>query len=55
MITVCIMRVVVHPAIPVIDEVRGNDTDNRGDQQNSMISKKYLLQYQESYTCRKKD
>lgn len=54
MITVCIMRVVMHPAIPVIDEMCCNNTYNRGDQQNGMISKKNLLQYQESYACRKK-
>lgn len=54
MITVRIMRMVMYPAIPVIDEMSCNDKYHRGDQQNSMISKENLLKHQEGYACRKK-
>lgn len=50
MVTICIVCMVVHPAISVIDQMRCNDEDNRGDQQNSVVAKKYLLEYQEGHT-----
>ena len=55
MITICMVRMVMHPAIPVIDQVRCNDKNNRGDQQNSVIGQKYLFEHQEGDANWKKE
>ncbi len=54
MITIGIVRMVMHPAVPVIDQMCRYYKYNSGNQQEGMVLKKYLLQHQkQNADCKK--